>query len=126
MQEIDLQEATRRDDVYQSITKIVDEIGSLDVFPSLVWVYIWDCINDIFKNHQWKDVHENQWYDECIPDGLELKQIWDKLWETGPEVGFTMEYGTEQLFEHIQDWLRDNDFLVSLDPDSWLDEETNG
>jgi hypothetical protein len=34
-----------------------------------------------------------------------------------------MDLGGEIIEETIMDWMRENDFLVSLDEDGWLDEE---
>jgi hypothetical protein len=113
--EIDLQEATRRDDVYNDINKVIDSLSNLPVFPSLVWVWCWDIIRNIYENNQWQDNKDNQYEEECIAKGLELKTIWDKFWEDSDKNGFTLEYGVDQLDEHIYDWLRDCDFLVSLD-----------
>jgi len=33
-----------------------------------------------------------------------------------------MDQGGEMLQETIRDWMRDNDFLVALDDDGWLDD----
>jgi len=33
-----------------------------------------------------------------------------------------MDHGGEILEEVIRDWMRDNDFLVALDDDGWLDD----
>jgi hypothetical protein len=34
-----------------------------------------------------------------------------------------MDLGDEIIDETIRDWMRDNDFLVALDNDGWLDDE---
>jgi hypothetical protein len=34
-----------------------------------------------------------------------------------------MDLGGETIEEVIRDWMRENDFLVALDEDGWLDEE---
>ena len=43
---MDLLEATRRDDVYNDINAIIDQISNLNVFPSLVWIWAWDNVKD--------------------------------------------------------------------------------
>jgi hypothetical protein len=122
MSNLDLQESTRRDDNYQVINKLIDDLQQVDVFPSLVWLWCWDVIRNWYENEQWDDVHEDGHVDECFAQGLELKTIWDKFWEDSDKNGFTLEFGVEDLDESLRDWLRDNDFLVSLDEDGWLDE----
>ena len=37
-------------------------------------------------------------------------------------LGVTMDDGGEIIEDTIRDWMRENDFLVSLDEDGWLDE----
>ena len=113
--EIDIQEQTRRDDVYVDINKIVDSVTVLPVFPSLVWVWCWDLIVDQYKNHQWGDVVDDGFEDYAIPQGLELKTIWNKLWEDADSLGLSLEYGAESVVETIDDWLKENDFLVSTE-----------
>ena len=119
---VDLQEATRRDDVYNDINEIIDKIGALPVFPSLVWVWCWDVIKNEFQNNQLSD---NPMTEEVVPEDVDLKQIWDKFWEDVDKNGFSLEYGAEDLHEAILDWMRDCNFLVALDDDQWLDEDSD-
>lgn len=113
MSEIDLLEQTRRDDVYIRINSIVDNLKDLGVFPSLVWVYSWDVARDIYDNHQFDDSAENDY--DVIPQGITLKQIWDKFWEDADKNGFSLEYGAEDLHEAVRDWMIDCDFLVNIE-----------
>lgn len=119
---LDLLEQTRRDDVYRDLNKIVDELQSISVFPSLLWVWTFDIIRDIFDNNQYKDLAINDYVDEAVPEGITLKQIFDKFWDDVDTLGFSMDHGGEVLEEVIRDWMRENDFLVALEDDSWLDE----
>ena len=113
MAELDLQEATRRDDIYNELNVIVDKITTLPVFPSLLWVWTFDIIRNIFENNQFKDLAETDIADEVIPIGVTLKQIFDKFWEDVDNLGLTMDHGDEIIDELIRDWMRDNDFLVA-------------
>lgn len=117
---LDLQEATRRDDVYTQLNEIIDKLQSISVFPSLLWVWVFDVIRNIYENHQWEDMDMAS-LDEAVPEGVTLKQIFDKFWETSDESGFTMEYGVDNLDEHIYDWMREHDFLVSLEDEDYDD-----
>ena len=118
---LDLQEATRRDDVYKDLNEIVDRLQALPVFPSLVWVWTFDVIRDIFENNQYKDLAVNDYVDEAVPEGITLKQIFDKFWEDVDGIGINMDLGAEIIDEVIRDWMRENDFLVALDDDGWLE-----
>jgi hypothetical protein len=118
---LDLQEATRRDDVFKDLNEIVDRLQALPLFPSLVWVWTFDVIRDIFENTQYKDLAINDYVDEAVPEGITLKQIFDKFWDDVDTLGINMDHGGEVLEEVIRDWMRENDFLVALDEDGWLE-----
>jgi len=117
---LDLQEATRRDDVYNQLNEIIDKLQDIAVFPSLMWVWCFDIIREIFENYQMKDLAVNDFVDEAVPEGITLKQIFDKFWEDVDGFGIDMDHGGEIIEEVIRDWMRDNNFLVSLDDDGWL------
>jgi hypothetical protein len=122
MAELDLQEATRRDDVFKDLNEIVDKITILPVFPSLMWVWTYDVLRNIYETSRYEDLAVNDYVDEAIPAGITLKQIFDKFWEDVDGIGLSMDLGDEIIEETIRDWMRDNDFLVSLDEDGWLDD----
>ena len=119
---LDLQEATRRNDTYNNLLEIIDKLTNLDVFPSLLWAWAFDIMKDIFDNNQITDLAANDYVDEAVPAGITLKQIFDQFWEDVDSLGFTMDHGGEILEETIRDWMRENDFLVALDDDGWLDD----
>ena len=117
----DLLDITRRDDVYDQMLQINNMLSNVAVFPSLLWAWTFDIIKDIFDNCQYKDLAVNDYVDEAVPEGITLKQIFDKFWDDVDTLGFTMDHGSEILEEVIRDWMRENDFLVALDEDGWLD-----
>jgi len=119
MAELDLQEATRRDDVYRDLNDILDKVTKLPVFPSLMWVWAFDIIKEIFDNYQYKDLAVNDYVDEAVPEGITLKQIFDKFWSDVDGFGLSMDSGGDIIEETIRDWMRENYFLVSLDEDGW-------
>lgn len=121
MTELDLQEATRRDDVYNDLLVIVDKISSLPVFPSLGWVWTFDIIKDIFDNNQEIHLAVGDIADEVVPEGVTLKQIFDKFYIDIDSLGIDMDMGGEILEETIRDWMSENDFLVPLEEEE--DEE---
>ena len=123
MAKLDLQEQTRRDDIYKELNEIVDKITTLPVFPSLLWVWTFDVLRNIYENNRYEDLAVNDYVDEAVPAGVTLKQIFDKFWEDVDGIGLSMDLGDEIIDETIRDWMRDNDFLVALDEDGWLDDE---
>jgi len=120
---VDLQEQTRRDDIYKDLNEIVDKITTLPVFPSLLWVWTFDVLRNIYENNKYEDLAVNDYVDEAVPAGITLKQIFDKFWEDVDGIGLSMDLGDEIIDETIRDWMRENDFLVALDEDGWLDDE---
>jgi hypothetical protein len=125
MAKLDLQEQTRRDDIYNELNEIVDKITTLPVFPSLLWVWTFDVLRNIYENNRFEELAVNDYVDEAVPAGVTLKQIFDKFWEDVDGIGLSMDLGDEIIDETIRDWMRDNDFLVALDDDGWLDDEEN-
>ena len=115
---VDLQEATRRDDVYKELEDIRLKITALPVFPSLMWLWTYDIIVDIYTNYQ----TPNEFQDMTVPEGITLKQVFDKFWEDADKLGLNMDLGGEVIEETIRDWMIDNNFLVALDEDTWLDD----
>jgi hypothetical protein len=123
--QLDLQEQTRRDDIYNELNAIVDKITTLPVFPSLLWVWTFDVLRNIYENNRFEELAVNDYVDEAVPAGVTLKQIFDKFWEDVDGIGLSMDLGDEIIDETIRDWMRENDFLVALDEDGWLDDEEN-
>ena len=114
----DLQEAARRDDVFYQLNEVIDKLQDMTVFPSLLWVWTFDVIRDIYENNQ----EPQEYIDEVVPAGITLKQIFNKFWEDVDGLGIEMDHGGEVIEETIRDWMRENDFLVALDEDGWLNE----
>jgi len=108
--------------VFKDLNEIVDKITILPVFPSLMWVWTYDVLRNIYETSRYEDLAVNDYVDEAIPAGITLKQIFDKFWEDVDGIGLSMDLGDEIIEETIRDWMRDNDFLVSLDEDGWLDD----
>lgn len=119
MQDID-KYALRRDQAYKALNDIVDSFKKVKLFPVLTWVYVWDVVRDIFEH---ASIIENDGWDEYkAAEGVTLKQVWDRLFETADETQFSLEYGTETLYESIHDWMIDNDFIVMTDREEIYDD----
>lgn len=117
--ELDLQESTRRDDTFKDLVDIKARLNKMTVFPSLLWVWVYDVLSDIYDNHQ---APASEHDEEVIAEGFTLKQIFDMLWLDVDKVGLNMDLGGEIIEEVIYDWMRDRNILVSLDNDGWLDD----
>jgi hypothetical protein len=87
---------TNMEDVYKDISFIIDKIGQLGVFPPLVWVWTWDVSKSMLNNFR-----EDEDYKVTMTD----EEVWKLFWEQADENGFTLEYGVEDLDEHVSDWL---------------------
>lgn len=107
---MDLLEQTRMQDTYRDMTVIIDKISELPVFPSLVWVWTWDVLVSMYKDYM-PDV-DDEWVTT-----MPLEDVWTLFWTQADENGFTLEYGTEDLTEHIRDWMIDESIIKSLDED---------
>jgi len=108
----------QRDQVFDDMNKVIDILQKSPCFPSLLWAWVFDVIREIYENYQ----GPQEFNDEMVPEGVTLKQIFDKFWDDCDSLGLSMDHGGEVIDETIRDWMRENDFLVALEDDSWLDE----
>ena len=80
----------KRDQTFDQLVSIVDQISKVEAFPSLGWVWCFDVIKDIFDNSQFQDATVTDY--DCIAEGVTLKQIFDKFWIDSDSLGLTMDY----------------------------------
>ena len=111
--EMDLLEQVRMQDTYERLTKIIDQIGNLGVFPPLVWVWTWDVALSTLR-----DFGE----DTEFKINLTEEEMFKVFWQDADKNGFTMEYGTEDLYEAIRDWMIDADIVSYVEEDEDEDE----
>lgn len=109
---LDLQESTRRDDTYITLNKVIDEMQNINAFPALVWTWVWDVVKS--KIDYYDVTCQEPW---CIDPKLTEKDIFNLLWEDADQIGFSLEYGTEQLDESIFDWMLDRNILIEAEQD---------
>ena len=108
----------QRDKVFDDMNKVIDILQKSPCFPSLLWAWVFDIIRNTYENN----LEIQEFNDEVIVEGVTLKQIFDKLWDDVDSLGLNMDHGGEVIEETILDWMRENDFLVALDDDGWLDD----
>ena len=117
-EELDLQEHTRMTTTYLKLNQIIENINQLDVFPSLVWVWCWDVIRDKL------DTHSPGRDDQYLTNHTFTEEdVWWMFVQDLDKNSFSLEYGAEDLDEAIFDWMTERDILVSLDEDTWLDDQ---
>jgi len=107
---MDLQEKTRMQDVYRDIESIIDQISKLPVGQPLVWVYVWDVAKDFYQ-----DVQAGG-YDEYGVT-MDLEEVWELFWTQADINGFSLEYGTEDLYEAVRDWMIDQSIIEEIEED---------
>jgi len=108
--EMDLQERTRMQDVYRDIEDIIEKIGSLSVGQPLVWVYVWDVARDLYR-----DIQEGGEDDMVVNAGED--EVWELFWTQADKNGFSLEYGTEDLYESLRDWMIDQEIISMVEED---------
>lgn len=83
---------TNSDIVRDSLDNIIEELENLPVYPSLVWLWAWDTIKSQYE-------------------GDNLTEVWEKFFYEAGDEGWTMEYGTEHMQDHVMDWMIKNSFI---------------
>lgn len=107
----------QRDQVFDDMNKVIDILQKSPCFPSLLWAWVFDIIRNTYENN----LEIQEFNDEVIAAGTTLKQIFDKFWDDCDSLGLNMDLGGEVIEDVVLDWMRDNDFLVALDDDGWLE-----
>jgi hypothetical protein len=95
------------EDTHRDIDLIIDKIGELSVFPPLVWVWTWDVVKTT-----WKDFMEGGDPEYCV--SKDLDEVWELFYTQADQNGFTLEYGTEDLYEAVRDWLIDEEIVEEV------------
>ena len=105
--EQDLQGKTRMLDTYTEIEDIIERITKLNVFPPLVWVWTWDIARDLYTT-----IQEGQEEEYCVTEDIE--DVWLMFWEDADKNGFSLEYGSEDLYDGIRDWMFDRGIIEEV------------
>ena len=80
-------------DILDKLTKLNESL-----FPSLVWLWVWDIIDQFYQD------------EELYIRTQDI--VWDKLVNDTP--AFTLEYGTEHLYEWVRDWMFENNLMIDI------------
>lgn len=87
------------------LNKCLEILDTTDLGLSLVWLWTWSTAKGFLEDSEW------------TPNATE-DQLWESLCkavETG--FGFSLEYGAEQHYEDVKEWLIDNDLILESDED---------
>ena len=77
-------------------------LDTTDLGLSLVWLWTWSTIKNCMEDTEYRF-------------NFSEDEVWDKLVEaTKAGHGFSLEYGAEQHYEEVRDWLTDNDIMTDL------------
>ena len=93
------------------LNKCLEILDTTDLGLSLVWLWTWSTVKSLMEDTEYRFEFSEQ-------------EVWDKLAEavkTGQ--GFSLEYGAEQHYEDVRDWLTDNDIMTDLMFEEDEDEE---
>lgn len=88
------------------LNKCLDILDTTDLGLSLVWLWTWSTI---------KSFNEDADYRFKISE----EEVWDKLCgAVASGHGFSLEYGAEQHYEDVRDFLIGNDIMVDTMEDT--------
>lgn len=86
--------------------KCLEILHTTELGLPMVWLWTWSTIVDILDD---KTYHAQ----------VNLDTVWTKLCEdVAAGKGFSLEYGAEQHYDDVVDWMQENEFIVEP-----LDEE---
>ena len=114
--EQNLQDRTRMLDTYNEIEDIIAKITKLPVGLPLVWVYAWDVARDLYTS-----IQEGQEEEYCVSEDIE--DVWAMFWEDADKNGFSLQYGAEDLYEAIRDWMTDRNIIDEVPEEEEEDED---
>jgi hypothetical protein len=91
------------------LNQCLDILDTTDLGLSLVWLWTWSTIKNLMQDGEW----------ECTQTEA---QMWDNLCEAVEAGhGFSLEYGAEQHYEDVMEWMTSRDYLI--DPEDIEEEE---
>jgi hypothetical protein len=106
--DMDLQEKTRMLDTYNEIEDIIERVSKLSVGLPLIWVYAWDVARDLYTS-----IQEGQEEEYCVTEDIE--DVWQMFWEDADKNGFSLQYGSEDLYEAIRDWMTEREIIYEVE-----------
>ena len=92
------------------LNQCLDILDTTDLGLSMVWLYTWSTIKNLLEDGDFDQRASEQtaWEELC------------KAVENG--AGFTLEYGAEDHYEHVRDWMIETGLIKDLDEEEEDDE----
>ena len=106
--------------VKMGLEQMINQMESLKLNAPTTWLYVWDTIIELHKNNPYPAPKG------ALQDWLfkgDLDDVFKDLWANCEAIGFTLEYGTEDLIEAVEGWLMDRDYLLSNDEEEDYEDE---
>lgn len=100
------------------LDQMITSLSSMKITSPLIWLWVWDTIVEKYNQYEVIDNYN----DFIVAPDITLDIIFEKLY-ANPPADFTLEYGVDQMDEAITDWMIDQEFLVALEDDEWLNED---
>jgi hypothetical protein len=84
------------------LNKCLEILDTTDLGLSLVWLWTWSTINNIME-------------DETFKAKVTIDDMWDNLCEAvAAGHGFSLEYGAEQHYEDVLEWMMNREYIVDI------------
>ena len=81
------------------LNKCLEILDTTDLGLSMVWLWTWSTINNIFE-------------DETYNRKVTIDDMWEHLCKAVEDgKGFSLEYGAEQHQEEVLDWMINNEWI---------------
>jgi hypothetical protein len=84
------------------LNQCLDILDTTDLGLSMVWLWTWSTIKSLNEDEQYKF-------------NLSEEELWDRLVTAVADGhGFSLEYGAEQHYEDVTNWLLETDIMTDL------------
>lgn len=85
------------------LNKCLEILDTTDLGLSMVWLWTWSTIKGLLEGGDFEQVVSEQ-------------TAWDELAKAvASGIGFSLEYGAEEHYEHVRDWMIENNLIKDLD-----------
>lgn len=87
----------------EKLDQCLDILDTTDLGMSLVWLWTWAVAKEILNHEQWAP-------------GVTEDELWSHIAASVRDGnGFTLEFGTEQHYDHVFNWMVENDYILPTD-----------
>lgn len=94
-------------EAFYALEDCIVELERVVVGLPLVWLWVWDNIKE--KVNYYRGDNDDYY---SIKENITNLEIFSYLWRDCNEVGFSLEYGSDQLDEDIEKWLKQVGIMI--------------